>query len=1110
MTAGNTAASNSTVSQAVMSAVDCNRERGATHSSAAPFMTNANYRIITSSPGASSDDRKRTHFVLPTLESGLPSWISSASQSKTHLPALSPIVDGECSFAEGNKVYGDATAGSSGCQSHISAANAGNSMDIDEAQELRIEYDLLPYEIQSWSSHSANFLPKNILVDRPHDQASRWSTSLNNHRQYITLRLERPALVPHVCNLKEFKVFGGMSQDNMIELLYSGLRNDSEPEMISLKQKLNGYYIPCQYIRIQPLLAHDQKFNFSIWHVELRGTMDPQIIHGLISDFNLSREQEVIRSCLKFFRDHNYTSAFSALEQQAVASLEAPVLTKIYHALVDNRDYSKAEELLCQAEREGMFASCTSRIPYAAAWQPADLGSYVVPPPRGGHQMCVDEESRYAYLYGGWDGANNLGDLWMLKMDTGRWTCISENTRDEGGPGPRSCHAMCFDSVQKCIYIMGKYVDHEYRGNTGLENDLFCYDTVSDEWIVLSENTEVHDGPRLLFNTQMAFDPHFCCIYVYGGKVVLPDANDSTIVYSGLYRYDLRKHNWTRLKPDFHMLEQEQHVRGRYFHSMIIDPSLQRLYILSSKRNVSIPSDLIIYDIATNTFYEKMADLAASNPTSQLMTQQQYLSDQQRLSPAYSVAQAQAPMPPPDNNSHHPHHVHLLQDGRTIRTSLDTERQELYVLASAQSDSSSTASAPSMQNLMLMHNARSSQSRYYDPSGTRPSYTSAAQMQAAGAGFHPCSSLVDAGARREPAQSGTHNSLASGSNSCGATGGSYRAAARYSEDSDGQHQGFQMPADHILMVVFCYHIPTETWTEVYNSAQTAAAFVTSMNDHSGSGESPFANHAGRGSVMPPFPLARFAQDWVYDRANRTHFMFGGNPNRPSDKSARFNDTWELKFTRPSSQDILRRALYLVRQRQFLDLCAGLDCDVLNQESCAAEPLVEYKASAIPSPNTVLLGGSNPTSSHSKRAPSLDADTDESMEHQSQRQRMAVTDAMMTASTSGPSSSKIPRLAPEPSSVASCTAFTNNTALALEYLQRFVAPLVNHNDPAECQSFHALSIALFQITANEYSRSSPEALRKARGDVFEALLAYFSERQQQPQSHLDEAVAVMLN
>jgi len=34
----------------------------------------------------------------------------------------------------------------------------------------------------------------------------------------------------HVCNLKEFKVFGGISPDNMIEILHAGLRNDDEAE----------------------------------------------------------------------------------------------------------------------------------------------------------------------------------------------------------------------------------------------------------------------------------------------------------------------------------------------------------------------------------------------------------------------------------------------------------------------------------------------------------------------------------------------------------------------------------------------------------------------------------------------------------------------------------------------------------------------------------------------------------------------------------------------------------------------------------------------------------------------------------------------------------------
>ena len=74
----------------------------------------------------------------------------------------------------------------------------------------------------------------------------------------------------HVCNLKEFKVFGGINTTNMTELLHSGLRNDSEPETFSLVHKSEGVLFPCQYIKIVPLLAWGANFNFSIWFIELK------------------------------------------------------------------------------------------------------------------------------------------------------------------------------------------------------------------------------------------------------------------------------------------------------------------------------------------------------------------------------------------------------------------------------------------------------------------------------------------------------------------------------------------------------------------------------------------------------------------------------------------------------------------------------------------------------------------------------------------------------------------------------------------------------------------------------------------------------------------------
>ncbi len=47
---------------------------------------------------------------------------------------------------------------------------------------------------------------------------------------------------------------------------------------------------------------------------------------------------------------------------------------------------------------------------------------------RGGHQMCLDLTSQTIYLHGGWDGANDLSDLWSYDIERGVWTCICQDT----------------------------------------------------------------------------------------------------------------------------------------------------------------------------------------------------------------------------------------------------------------------------------------------------------------------------------------------------------------------------------------------------------------------------------------------------------------------------------------------------------------------------------------------------------------------------------------------------------------------------------------------------------------------------------------------------------
>ncbi|KAJ2791130.1 hypothetical protein H4R20_006903, partial [Coemansia guatemalensis] len=124
----------------------------------------------------------------------------------------------------------------------------------------------------------------------------------------------------------------------------------------------------------------------------------------------------------------------------------------------------------------------------------------------------------------------------------------------------------------------------------------------------------------------------------------------------------------------------------------------------------------------------------------------------------------------------------------------------------------------------------------------------------------------------------------------------------------------------------------------------------------------------------------------------------------------------------------------------------------------------------------------------------------------QKKVFASDAAIGPASMMGPSRASTPK--PVPTAVLPySTSPRERTAQALEYLQQHVAPLVDRTNFNECQAFHALSTALFQMSSD--ANVAPEDLRKARADVFEALLIYFPESQQQPSTHLDDAMTMML-
>jgi len=64
---------------------------------------------------------------------------------------------------------------------------------------------------------------------------------------------------------------------------------------------------------------------------------------------------------------------------------------------------------------------------YRAIWTKLSSNE-LKPGMRGGHQMVLDPTVEVLYLFGGWDGNQDLSDLWSYDIEAGNWTLICKDT----------------------------------------------------------------------------------------------------------------------------------------------------------------------------------------------------------------------------------------------------------------------------------------------------------------------------------------------------------------------------------------------------------------------------------------------------------------------------------------------------------------------------------------------------------------------------------------------------------------------------------------------------------------------------------------------------------
>ncbi|KAF4519079.1 hypothetical protein B566_EDAN001671 [Ephemera danica] len=501
---------------------------------------------------------------------------------------------------------------------------------------------ILEYSVEKFSSYLSNYIPEGIPLKQG---TSRRTNPVIRHLgglltltilhklfkflpdkyAFLLLKLQQCAITDsitfgkyektHVCNLKKFKVFGGLQESNMVELLEGGLKNDSTPETFNLKHEVEGYRLPCRYIKIVPLQSWGPSFNFSVWFVELRGRDDPAVVQPSVRFFYEYREREAIRLCLKHFRQRGSSllPVFEVLQSCTGVILEDPRLSALHNTLVVQADYSGAEAFMEKALQDGLLDQYLRGQDYSPMWsrilsiptsEDEDL-SLRHPGMRGGHQMCMDPHTDTIFLFGGWDGTQDLSDFWQYHVPTSQWTKLSNKTEAQGGPSARSCHKMCLDPDRRQIFTLGRYLDTQYRSPEKVKSDFYVYDIERRKWTVITEDTAAVGGPQLIFDHQMCMDHEHSTIYVFGGRVLTPTPGDT--VFSGLYAFHVATSTWSKLCEDSEVPVSlaatgvgSPVIRSRVGHSMLFHPGLRELFIFAGQRNREYLNDFFSFNVDTH------------------------------------------------------------------------------------------------------------------------------------------------------------------------------------------------------------------------------------------------------------------------------------------------------------------------------------------------------------------------------------------------------------------------------------------------------------------------------------------------------------------------------
>lgn len=217
-------------------------------------------------------------------------------------------------------------------------------------------------------------------------------------------------------------------------------------------------------------------------------------------------------------------------------------------------------------------------VAYHIEWK--NVTPALSPEARASHYMAYDPVNNRTVLYGGNNGANDFGEIWVYNAKKDQWT----NLGASNGPGPRRDANIAYDREAGKFITLGGF--HE-----GFHNDTWSYDLDTNLWV----NLNPLNSPDVAANYSMVYDSKNNKTIVYGGRRLNGTSANET------WAYDYLSNSWTNLNP-----ASSPDPRGNAAQSMVYDDKRDKIILFGGNAldGVTFLGDTWEYDYASNAWTE--------------------------------------------------------------------------------------------------------------------------------------------------------------------------------------------------------------------------------------------------------------------------------------------------------------------------------------------------------------------------------------------------------------------------------------------------------------------------------------------------------------------------